>query len=147
MRLNLGCGFLPLSGYTNIDRRSLPTVDVVCDLDVFPWPFHDDTASEIVAFDIFEHLNDVVGAMDQCWRILQNGGTLQIRGPLPDSPNLWLDVTHRRAFIDHSFDYFDWTTSLGKQYRYGTASWKLVEARREGTNILFVLRKPWPLLS
>jgi SAM-dependent methyltransferase len=139
MRLNLGCGFDAREGYTNVDRRRLPGVDVVHDLDCHPWPFEDDSADAILANDIFEHFDDVVAAMDECWRILQARGTLQIRGPLAGGPLEHIDVTHRRAFTERSFDHFDWTTEMGARYRYGRAPWALGKPAREGDNLVFAL--------
>ena len=140
-RINLGCGLQPLAGYVNVDNRPLPGVDVVHDLDRAPWPFVDGRAEAIVALDVFEHLLDVIGAMNECRRILQMGGRLTIRGPLPESPNLWVDVSHRRAFVEHSFDHFDWSTDFGRRYRYGAGPWRIDQVRRDGTNIVFELIK------
>lgn len=141
MRLNLGSGLMRMEGFVNVDRRALPGVDVVHDLDQHPWPFEDHCADRIVALDVFEHLDDVVGAMDECWRIMVRGGQLTIRGPAPDSENLWVDVSHRRAFIEHSFDHFDWSTELGQRYRYGCGPWRIITSRREGDNWVFELFK------
>ncbi len=140
-RVNLGCGYEALQGYVNVDRRALPGVDVVWNLDDHPWPFDDGSAEEIRAFDVFEHLLDVIGAMDECWRILAPQGRLTIRGPAPESPNLWVDVSHRRAFVEHSFDHFDWETEFGRKYRYGRGPWRVLTARREETNIVFELER------
>ncbi len=83
----------------------------------------------------------VIGAMDECWRILRPGGRLTIRGPRPDSENLWVDVSHRRAFVEHSFDHFDWSTEFGRRYRYGVGPWLIVNVRREFGNFIFALIK------
>lgn len=142
MTLNLGCGYDARPSCINVDKRLLPGVDVQHDLDVQPWPFPDEAAGEIIAQDVFEHLGDLIGVMNECWRILVVGGRLTIRGPLPDSPNLWVDVSHRRAFVENSFDHFDWETDFGKRYHYGIGPWRVVEARRdEAMNIIFDMMK------
>lgn len=141
LRLNIGCGLRPLPRHVNVDIRDLPGVDVVHDLDLKPWPFEDGCASEIVAIDVFEHLHDVIGAMNECRRILRIGGRLTVRGPLPESPNLWVDVSHQRAFVEHSFDHFDWSTDMGRKYRYGVGPWHIDQVQRDGTNIVFELIK------
>ena len=38
-RLNIGCGKKNKNGYINLDLLKLPNVDVVHDLNQFPWPF------------------------------------------------------------------------------------------------------------
>jgi hypothetical protein len=53
LRLNLGCGHVPLAGYVNIDARDLPNVDVVATLDNLP--FEKGTVSEILLAHVLEH--------------------------------------------------------------------------------------------
>lgn len=145
MRINLGTGYLLVVGAVTVDKRAETRPDVVHDLDVLPWPFENDSAEEIVASDIFEHLEDVIAAMDECWRILQRGGQLIVRGPIPDSPTLWDDVTHRRAFTLRSFDHFDWGTMYGAKYRYGKRSWRVVSREidpQDRNAVLITLEKP-----
>jgi predicted SAM-dependent methyltransferase len=53
VRLNLGCGHIPLEGYVNVDMRKLPGVDVVAPLDRLP--FEPGTVSEIFSAHVLEH--------------------------------------------------------------------------------------------
>jgi hypothetical protein len=53
VRLNLGCGHVPLDGYLNTDVRELPGVDVVAD--VAALPFEVDSVSEIHSAHLLEH--------------------------------------------------------------------------------------------
>jgi predicted SAM-dependent methyltransferase len=57
MKLNLGCGSDYRQGYINVDRVS-GVADVVHDLNVFPYPWSDNSVDEIVARHILEHLED-----------------------------------------------------------------------------------------
>ncbi len=45
LRLNLGCGMKHIEGYVNVDRFGEP--DVRHDLEVLPWPWPDDSVSEV----------------------------------------------------------------------------------------------------
>jgi len=53
IRLNLGCGHIPLPGYLNVDRRELPGVDIVADVNNLP--FEPGTVSEIFSAHLVEH--------------------------------------------------------------------------------------------
>ncbi|MCM0640331.1 class I SAM-dependent methyltransferase [Cellulomonas wangsupingiae] len=53
MRVNLGCGHVPLDGYVNVDNRDLPGVDVVAD--VRHLPFEDGTVDEFFSSHFLEH--------------------------------------------------------------------------------------------
>jgi len=53
LKLNLGCGHIPLDGYINVDRRELPGVDVVAD--VGKLPFDEAEVEEIFSAHLLEH--------------------------------------------------------------------------------------------
>ena len=53
LKLNLGCGHIPLEGYVNVDRRELPGVDVVADLGDLP--FEQGGVQEISSAHVLEH--------------------------------------------------------------------------------------------
>jgi predicted SAM-dependent methyltransferase len=53
LRLNLGCGHLPLGDYVNVDRRELPHVDIVAD--VGDLPFGPGEVDEIYSTHVLEH--------------------------------------------------------------------------------------------
>lgn len=53
LRLNLGCGHIPLDGYLNVDRRALPGVDIVAEVDNLP--FGEGELSEICSAHLLEH--------------------------------------------------------------------------------------------
>ncbi len=137
--LNLGAGTDIHPDAVNVDKRNLPGIQVVQDLDAHPWAIAGQYDT-ILALDIFEHLEDVPAAMDECWRLLAPDGTLVIRGPTSNSPNLWVDVTHQRAFTPHSFDHFDPETELGRKYHYGSHPWLVLASNSEDGNITFWLR-------
>lgn len=138
--IKLGSGHDTDPGRIDVDCRALPGIDVVWDLDAHPWPFDDNSADRIEAVAIFEHIENVVAAMDECHRILKPGGALRVRGPREGGGNVWGDVTHRRAFNAQSFDHFDPSTWRGRRYDYGVGKWEIVSKKDVGANIEFVMR-------
>src|SRR5688500_8953123 len=83
--LQLGCGVRPLAGAINHDRVAHAPhvdVDVAHDLDQLPWPWEDGQFSKIVALDVMEHLSLEIHAwLAELWRILEVGGTIELRLP------------------------------------------------------------------
>lgn len=137
--LNLGCGNVPLreDGAVNHDRyRHSDFVDAVHDLNVHPWPWADDSFSSIAAIDVLEHLDDWVAFFDDCWRILAKGGRLAVRVPRWDSPNVWLDPTHKRGYMTANFEFLDPDMEWGrKAVVYSPYGWKLLSCVDDGGNI------------
>lgn len=119
MKLNLGCGTHPREGWVNLDRVKMPGVDVVHDLDDLPWPFIDGEAEEIFGEDVFEHVDDPIGFMAECWRVLAVGGHLRLRTTFWQSKSAYTDPTHKRFCTELTFDYW----CIGTEYaeRYGAA--------------------------
>jgi predicted SAM-dependent methyltransferase len=107
MRLNLGCGRKPLDGAVNLDVSAHVGADVVHDLNRTPWPFASDTFDEIHAYDVLEHVDDVVAALEEIHRIARRGGVLHATVPHFSSANAFTDVTHRHWFGWRSFEPFD----------------------------------------
>lgn len=105
--LNLGCGQDIKKGYVNLDCIALPGVDVTHNLDVFPYPFGNDTFDEVLAFGILEHLKNPERVMQELYRITKNGATLTIRVPYWNTMQVWMDITHKRGFTLDTFHYFE----------------------------------------
>lgn len=143
MRLNLGSGTQTLPGYCNVDLVALPGVDVVHDLDLYPWPFDDTEVKEIIAQDVFEHVDDPVGFMTECHRVLETGGTLLIKSPHWLHQDAYTDPTHRRFCTEFTWDYWIKGTTLYERHNaaYGGVAFAL-ERRTLSSGVVFIqLRK------
>ena len=124
--LNLGCGRKRRAGAVNVDCTSRTSPDVVHDLDVRPWPFPDNEFAEVFAFDVLEHLQDIVATMEELHRVSRGGARVEITVPHFSSANAFTDPTHRHFFSRFSFDYFENTHEFGF---YSAAAFKVVHAR------------------
>ena len=138
--LNLGCGMKPIPGAVNCDNVALPHVDVLFDMNDKKWPFEDSSFDEIYMTDVLEHLFDVMPAMNECHRILREGGTLHIRTTCWETKQSYTDPTHKHWFNEESFDFFDPTTHWGAHYGwYYPKKFRKVFGRRDGEELVFDL--------
>lgn len=166
--ISLGCGHRKAldMGPTNrpaeyehitldIDRSVDPTV--VHSLDIVPYPFRDNSADEIHAYDVIEHCGRQGDWMyfftqfEEIWRILKPGAYFFASVPSMDSPWLWGDPGHRRAvhpyqlsFLDRSF-YAQCGQTKCTDYRpFYRGDLALVDSADDGDSFRFVLqaRKP-----
>jgi SAM-dependent methyltransferase len=119
MKLNLGAGSMPQPEYVNVDLVQLPGIDVVHDLNTVPWPWADDTAEEINAIDVFEHVDDPLAFMGEVWRVLKPGSEIYIHTSYIHEPGSFTDPTHKRFCTFETFDY--WVPGTYLNQRYGPA--------------------------
>jgi len=129
-KLNAGCGTNIKSDCINLDIVPIPGVDVVHDLNKFPWPFKDNTFGEIYMINILEHLHDTIKVMEELHRITKNGGLIHIRVPYWNSYYSIRDPTHIKKFHKESFDYFNPNS-------------KLCQVRPHYTKARFKISKLW----
>jgi hypothetical protein len=126
--LHLGCGPRTKLCDIGVDILPGPAVDVVHDLNVFPWPLPGNTFERIVCIDVVEHLLNVVRTMEEIHRVARHGARVEIQVPPMMSRSFFTDPTHVRGFGYRSFDYFVPGQPL-VNYGYSSATFDLIEAK------------------
>jgi SAM-dependent methyltransferase len=144
-QIHLGAGAMARynQDWVNVDFIDGEYIDVVHNLNEYPYPFKTGEASKIKAIDVIEHLPThidgyptVLKFIEECHRILKTGGELFLQTPHWQSKNLWIDPTHVRGFDERSFDYFDPDKALGKDYGYySKAKFMVFVTRTENDNL------------
>ncbi|MFW9881740.1 MAG: methyltransferase domain-containing protein [Candidatus Thorarchaeota archaeon] len=104
-KLNLGCGKDIKKGYINLDQSKQEGVDVVHDLNKYPWPFKDNHFDEIYARDCIEHLNDLFKAMSEIKRICKKDALVRIIVPYWHSSGAFYP-DHKYVFNVDSMKFF-----------------------------------------
>ncbi len=104
-KLNLGCGLYYKKEYINLDKYG-SHVDVRHDLNIFPWPFKDNTFDYILASHIIEHLDNIPQVLEEIGRISKPNSIVKITVPYFNSWSAFGDVTHKHFFTLLSFDPF-----------------------------------------
>lgn len=115
--LDVGCGPNKVEGAVGVDLVPLEGVDVVHNLDTFPWPFGDDEFDEVVANHFLEHAADLMRTLIELHRITKKDhGRIRIRVPHYTSWNFYCDITHTTPFSIRSFDHFTYEDRTGYNY-------------------------------
>jgi len=104
--LNLGCGRKRVAEAVNLDVVADTHPDLVHDLNRLPWPLPDNHFREVLAYDVVEHLDNLVACMEEIHRVCGEGAVIRITTPHFSCANAYTDPTHRHAFGWFSFDYF-----------------------------------------
>jgi len=107
MKIDLACGNNKVDGYIGVDKVKLDHVDIVHDLNIYPYPFEDNSIDEMVCNHFIEHVADISKFIDECYRILKNKSKMIITAPYYTSIRAWQDPTHIRAISEATFLYFN----------------------------------------
>lgn len=105
-QLNLGCGRDKRPDCLNVDFNPAVEPDLVWNLDRRPFPLARSGFDTIYVKDVVEHVEDLMGFMEEVHELLAPGGTVVITTPHFSCANAFTDPTHRRQLGYFSFDYF-----------------------------------------
>lgn len=117
MKLDLACGLNPREGYRGVDLYG-DKAEFKFDLRKYPWPLPDGCAIDLHCSHYIEHIpaenvqahgfeeQDALFAFfDECYRILEPGGTLNLWWPALKSDRAFQDPTHRRFIPAETMPY------------------------------------------
>lgn len=141
-KLALGAGSERKEGYVHHDKFKVGEhIDVIHDLNAFPWPWDAESWDYIEMSDVLEHLRgNVTDVMDELWRITAPGGYVLIHTAEAGSWQLLQDPTHVRGFAMDAFDYYDPETQWGQIYPYSERKWEVVKKTADSAGLIFILR-------
>ena len=137
IKLNLGCGGRPLSGYINIDLDTLeelkdryPTENLPQEIEVYPYdifnlPFSDASVAEVRADSLLEHLSflEERKIFYEVRRVLRPKGVFEFSVPdFEDTVRLWLNAKDEwKDFFRNDSEAISQKHWFG-QYSYSTES-------------------------
>ncbi len=104
--LDIGCGKHKLPGSVGLDIVPLDGVDVVHDLNQFPYPFPDNTFDSIRLIHVLEHIQSIPRTMEEIHRIARHGAEVNIETPHYTDASSWQDPTHLWHLNTRSLDFF-----------------------------------------
>lgn len=116
MFLDIGIRAPSTKNTIKIDRKIGMGINVLCDLNKYPYPFKDNSFQTIRIWDYLEHLDDIVKTTEEIYRILQPNGIFKIMVPHFSNFYAFTDPTHKHFFGFKTMDYFVPTT---KYYALG----------------------------
>jgi SAM-dependent methyltransferase len=104
--LCLGSGNKRRENAVNVDIVNSTGPDICHNLNQLPWPLPNDWFEECHAYDVVEHLEDIVKTMEEIHRVCRNGAVVKITVPHFSCANAIRDSTHRHYFSALSLRYF-----------------------------------------
>lgn len=108
MKLDLACGQVKREGFIGVDHSPCAGVDIVYDLNSYPYSFaEDNSVDEIFCSHFVEHVGDLMKFMNECYRIMKPNAKMTIAAPYYNSIRCWQDPTHVRAISEATFLYYN----------------------------------------
>lgn len=162
LKISIGCGRIRKDGFVNVDKmpfvdgKGNQMVDYVVDIEKQRLPFPDNSADEIHADNVLEHigfstdnpdgLEALIFVLNECHRVLIPGGVLKGDVPVFGSKKAVSDITHKRFFVKDSFAYICGVGGArpDRPYHpryadYGVKPWTEVELKEEDELLFFTL--------
>jgi len=148
--VDIGCGGNKQGKeWFGIDYRKMPGVDLVQDLEKFPWKVSSESFNTAICSHVVEHINPSHGIfisfMNECWRILKPGSEIIIGAPYATSVGMFRDPTHCNFINEETWSYFDPHDQFfdgGLYHIYSPLPWKIkINTWHANGNIEVVLVK------
>ena len=127
-KLNLGAGIdMKKSSnnikWINVDFIKRRGIDIVHNLEKFPYPFKDNSIDYILMDNILEHLKDTIKVMEELYRISKPNTIIEIIVPHYSSAGAFSSLTHKRYFGSQSFNDLERTN----WQKYSHAQFKILQ--------------------
>jgi len=110
MKLNLGCGKDYIDDWVNVDFYDDSKCDVTHDLEEFPWPWEDDSVSEIRIIHTLEHLGAdwkvYIKILQEMYRVCEDDAGIMVAVPSPWHWNYISDPSHVRPVTPDGLNLF-----------------------------------------
>lgn len=110
--IDLGCGPNKLKGALGFDKRKMPGVNVICDVER-SLPIKGDSVDVVHMSHIIEHVQDLVSFMEDVYRVCRSGAEVRVVAPYYTSRGAFRDPTHVRFIAEDTFQYFEPPTDYG----------------------------------
>ena len=129
VRLDVGCGINKQKGFLGLDQVRHPCVDIVHDVQKFPWPVPSQSCMVILMSHLWEHIEPKYRfeVMDELWRIVRHDGQLLISAPYATSFLAFAHPAHYMCPNEATFQFFDPDYPLWHACSYKKPKpWKIV---------------------
>ena len=144
--INLGSGNDYRIGFINWDISKRVKADAYLDFRKDRFPAEDCEIDEIFCGNVLEQIlenEQLIHCLNECWRVLNETGTLTLRVPNSLYSITYLDPNDCRHFIPKTFDYFDYNKIQYQRFGkvYGYKPWEVLSITENTSHILEVRMK------
>lgn len=131
MKLNIGCNQDIRKGYINLDQAKFNSkVDIMHNLEEFPYPFEDNIFEEIYARYVLEHImpDKRIGVLKELHRICKNNAIIKIKVPYKDK--IYRSIDHK----GNGFNLFTFPNLCNQRDYIMKERFKIIKQDHDPTN-------------
>ena len=146
VKLDVGCGRNKQPGCIGIDRVAMPGVDIVQDLQEFPWSVPDNICTMIVLSHVWEHIEPKYRSalMDELWRVARWDGQLFISCPYANSFLAMAHPEHYSCPNEMTMTFYSPDYPLYMTGAYGLVKpWKIVRNSPNMSGCIEIIMEPY----
>ena len=145
IKLDVGCGLFKQKGCIGMDMVKHSHVDIVHDIQEFPWPVPDNICSQIIMSHIWEHIEPKYRfeVMDELWRIMRHDGQLFLAAPYANSFLSHAHPAHYMCPNEATFQFFDPEYELWHACSYKKPlPWKIISNNANIIGTIEIIMEP-----
>jgi SAM-dependent methyltransferase len=145
VNLDVGCGHNKQPGFLGMDMMDHENVDIIHDIQEFPWPVPDNICARILLSHVWEHVEPKYRfqLMEELWRIIRHDGELFIACPYAGSAGEAAHPAHYMCPNDVTFQFFDPSFRLYHACSYKKPlPWELVRCDPNVTGNIEIILHP-----
>jgi hypothetical protein len=139
-KVDLGCGRNKQSGFIGLDIISFSDVDIVHDLEKFPWPLPNESVSFMIASRLVNYIDPkkFILFMNEAWRVLKNEGQFVMSMSYSGSKGDFQDPLHVNHINEATWRYFSPLDTSGLYSVHEPMPWRIVKCSYDITGNLEV---------
>jgi methyltransferase family protein len=125
--IDLGSSDHKQKGFLGVDKRPVKNLDLLFDIELFPWPLPTECVDRLLCSHVLEHITPklMLDLMDEMWRVMKPESQAYLVYPHADSFGFKQDPTHCNAMNEATFTYFTPDHPSGLYHVYRPKPWKL----------------------
>jgi len=96
-------------GFLGMAERVHPNVDIIHNLEQFPWPLKNDSCHIVIGHFVIQKIKPwlMIDFMNELWRVIKAGGQLALSTTYAGSAGYWSDPKNCNPCNESTFFYFD----------------------------------------
>lgn len=145
IQLDVGCGNCKQKGFIGMDMFKHHNVDIVHNIQKFPWPIPDNSCFQVLLSHVWEHIEPKYRfqVMDECWRICRHDGQLLIACPHDGSYLAAAHPAHYMCPNEVTFTFFDPDYEMYQACSYKKPlPWKIIRNRPNLAGVIEIILEP-----